>query len=262
MCLVALAPHVGYGPRVASFEVPSVKPVTPEEQSGQPVGLFTYPGGRIRATNYTLRMLIHDAYGVEMNQIVGGPTWIDSDRYVIEGKAPVSSPSGGWVGKLKTPPNPMRQMLQSLLAGRFELRLHRELKTESVYALVVARRSKTEAPKDATPAAVRQFRPDRSTAEAISQTLIGQNTTMDQPAVRLSQHLRRPVLNRTGIHGNFDFLIEYAARDPQREVAAPLVRAIQDQVGLNLETQPGSVEVLLIDQAKKPSGNRRVGCRS
>jgi uncharacterized protein (TIGR03435 family) len=78
---------------------------------------------------------------------------------------------------------------------------------------------------------------------------------MDQPAVRLSQHLRRPALNRTGIYGNFDFLIEYAASDPQHEVAAPLVRAIQDQVGLNLETQPGSVEVLLIDQAKKPSGN-------
>jgi hypothetical protein len=138
---------------VASFEVASVKPVTPEEQSGQPIGLFTYPGGRIRATNCTLRMLIHHAYGVEMNQIVGGPTWIDSDRYVIEGKGPVPPPSGGWVPEsLKTPPNPMRQMLQSLLYGRCELRLQRELKTESVYALVVAKGGpKLKAPKDATP---------------------------------------------------------------------------------------------------------------
>jgi uncharacterized protein (TIGR03435 family) len=242
-----------------SFEVATVKPVSAEERARQPIGLFTYPGGRIRATNYTLRMLIHDAYSLEMHQIVGGPPWADTERFAVEAKPPAESPSSHWIPEnSKTPPNAeMRRMLQSLLVERFGLRVHRESKTESVYALVVAKGGpKLDPPKDKTVQPFVSFgRTGPITAEAISETFIGQNATIDQLVIRLSQHLGRPVLNQTGVEGNFDFRIEYAATDAQSAAAPPLVRAIQEQTGLKLQTQPGSIELLVIDQAKKPSGN-------
>jgi uncharacterized protein (TIGR03435 family) len=67
--------------------------------------------------------------------------------------------------------------------------------------------------------------------------------------------MQRPVLNRTGIIGNFDFVIEYAADESQADTAPHLARVIQDQVGLKLERQPGSMRVLVIDGARKPSEN-------
>jgi uncharacterized protein (TIGR03435 family) len=229
-----------------AFEVASVKPCTPEQQGQLPIGLFTYPGGRIRATNETLRQLIHDAYGLEMHQILGGPAWLDSDRWIVEAKALESS-----AGKPE-----MRQMLQTLLADRFGLKVHRETKTESVYALVVAKGGpKLKPPKDSTRSPfVGAGRTGPVTAEALSQTFSGQNATMDQLAYRLSQHLRRPVTNKTGIEGHFDFFIEYSGADSQT-TAPPLDRAIQDQVGLKLVTEPGSVEVVVVDGASKPTAN-------
>jgi uncharacterized protein (TIGR03435 family) len=241
-----------------SFEVVSVKRAT-DNDVREGIGLYTYPGGRIRATNYTLRQLLHDAYNLEMHQILGGPSWADTERFAVEAKPPESSPSSQWIpASFKTPPNPeMRLMLQSLLADRFELKVHRESKAESVYVLVIAKGGPKLTPaKDTTKQPFVSFgRTGPVTAEALSQTFNGQNATIDQLVARLAQHLRRPVVNRTGITGNFDFVIEYSATDAQSANAPPLVRAIQDQAGLKLETEPGSIEVLIIDQAKKPSAN-------
>lgn len=260
-CLAALAQLLPLAlvAEEPSFEVASIKRVLPVEQSRQPIGLFTYPGGRIRATNYTLRLLIHDAFDVEMYQILGGPSWVDTERYAIEAKPPASSPSSKWIPEnFKSPPNAeMRLMLQNLLVTRFELIVHRESKPATVYALMVAKGGpKLREPKDRSLQPFVSFgRTGPFIAGALSETLIGQNATLDQLAVRLSETLRQPVQNKTGIPGNFDFLIEYAANDSQMEKAPLLPRAIQDQVGLKLENQRGSIDVLVIDQAKKPSDN-------
>jgi uncharacterized protein (TIGR03435 family) len=256
-CVAIAAVWTAFG-QTPAFEVVSVKPCTPEQQTQLGIGLFTYPGGRIRATNETLRQLIHDAYGVEMHQILGGPAWLDGDRWIVEAKPPESSESSKWTpASPKTPPNQeMRQMLQTLLADRFGLKVHRETKTESVYALVVAKGGpKLKPPKDPTHEPfVSTGRTGPLTAEALSQTYLGENATMDQFAYRLAQHLRRPVMNKTGIEGHFDFLIEYSGADSQT-TAPPLDRAIQDQAGLKLVTEPGSVEVVVVDGAAKPSAN-------
>jgi len=246
LLLVAIAIVCKMFGQAPAFEVASVKPCTEEQQRQFPIGLFAYPGGRLRVTNETLRQLIHDAYGLEMHQILGGPAWLDSERWIVEAKAPEAS-----AGKPE-----MRLMLQTLLANRFGLKIHRETKTESVYALVVAKGGpKLKPPKDSTRAPFVGFgRTGPVTAEALSQTFSGQNATMDLLAYRLSQHLRRPVTNKTGIEGNFDFLIEYSGADSQT-TAPPLDRAIQDQVGLRLVTEPGSVEVIVVDGAAKPSAN-------
>lgn len=242
-----------------AFEVVSVKPSDPDRDSRFGIGFYTYPGGRIRATNYTLRQLIHDAYNLEMHQIVGGPAWLDEDRFTVEAKPPESSAPAKWTpANPKTPPNAeMRQMLQTLLAERFGLQARRETRAESVYALTVGKSGpKLKPPKDATRQPFVGFgRTGPVTADALSQTFFGENATIDMLAYRLSQHLRRPVTNRTGIEGNFDFVIEYSGTEEQRSAAPPLDRAIQDQLGLKLSTEPGSIEVLVVERAAKPAAN-------
>jgi uncharacterized protein (TIGR03435 family) len=250
---------LGQNPTPPAFEVASIRPCTADQQGQLPIGLFTFAGGRIKATNYTLKLLIHDAYDIEMYRIVGGPSWLDSDRYNLEAKPPDSSPSAKWTpANFKTPPNPeMRQMLQALLAERFQLKVRRESRSESVYALVVAKGGpKLQEPKDASKQPFVSFgRTGPVTATALSSTMTGRNATMDLLVDRLAQTLRRPVLNRSGLRGNFDFFLEYSADDSQSAAAPSLSRAIQDQLGLKLETQPGSVDVLVVDHAEKSAAN-------
>ena len=101
-----------------AFEVASVKPSDPQTRI---IGLFTYPGGRITATNYTLKMLIHEAYAIDDYKILGGPRWTETDHYNLEAQPATSSKLRTWVpANVKAPPNPeMRQMAQT--SGR-----HRE----------------------------------------------------------------------------------------------------------------------------------------
>ncbi len=237
-----------------AFEVASVKPSTDQDRV---IGLFTYPGGRVVATRYSLRVLIHDAYGLDDHQILGGPHWTGEDLYDIEAKPPSSSEASHWVpDNFKTPPNPeMRRMLQTLLAERFQLKVHTETRKEPVYVLTVAKGgAKLKPPDAAKQPFIHHGRTGSVEREAVSSTLTGQNSTMAMLAASLTSLLRRPVLEQTGLKGSFDFRVEYGS-ETQSEAAAPLPRALQDQLGLKLETQPGSVEVLVIDHAEKPSAN-------
>jgi uncharacterized protein (TIGR03435 family) len=235
-------------PAQPAFEVVSVKPSPP---GGGPmgIGLYTYPGGRINATSYRLRYLIHDAYDVELYQIVGGPHWLDEDRFDIEAKPPASSDSARWVpASFKTPPNSeMRRMLQSLLAERFHLAVHRETRKQQIYVLTVAKGG----PKLKPPASI--------TAEPFVSFLprgyAGRNATIGQLADRLAQNLHRPVFDRTGIPGHFDFRIEYPPDEAGTDDNVILLSALQDQVGLKLETRPGAVDVIVVDHAEKPTAN-------
>jgi len=123
-----------------AFEVASLKP-SPPQDGPMGTGLYTYPGGRIHATSYTLRMLVHDAYNIEVDHVLAGPHWADEDRFDVEAKPPASSASINWVpANFKSPPNlEMRQMLQTLLSDRFQLKVHAESRKEKVYALLVAK---------------------------------------------------------------------------------------------------------------------------
>ncbi len=234
-----------YADSSPAFEVASVKPAGEETRV---VGIFTYPGGRVTAFNYTLKMLIHEAYAIEDYNILGGPSWAEADRYNVEAKPPASAPLSRWVPEnFKAPPNPeMRRMLQSLLAERFRLKLHMEQKRESIYALAIAKGGpKLSAPRDATQQPFVSFLPH---------ALRGQNATMDMLAQRLGPLVKRPVLNLTALRGNFDFLIDFPPDDATSDSEVKLLRAVQ-QVGLKLQSKPGMVGVIVIDHAEKPSAN-------
>jgi uncharacterized protein (TIGR03435 family) len=241
----------GSGQEVArpAFEVVSVKPATPENRA-MGIGLYTYPGGRIHAANYRLRQLIHDAYNIDMYRILGGPRWVDEDRFDVEAKPAASSDLDKWAPEsFKSPPNAeMRLMLQTLLADRFQLKVHSETRKELVYVLVVSKGGPRLKPPASTTA--------QPFVSFLPNGLAGQNATVDQLVDRLAKLLGRPVLNRTGIQGNFDFRIEYPPEDvADNDDRTLLLSAIQEQAGLKLETEPGSVDVLVIDSVEKPSGN-------
>jgi uncharacterized protein (TIGR03435 family) len=239
------------GQTALAFEVASIKPSTPQEFV---FGMFVYPGGRLTVTNYTLRMLIHDTYGVEVYQI-SGPKWTGEDRYSIEAKPPPDSKSAkvNPVNRKLPPEEEELAMLRNLLAERFQLTVHRETTEGSVLALVVdSHGPKLKATTDEKAFPVvgggrtgNSERPD---------FLIGQNASMARLATRLSQLFQRPVLDQTGLNGAFDFRFEYAASLSDSTDGPSLSTAIQE-LGLKLMPARGPVAHLVIDHAEKPSGN-------
>jgi uncharacterized protein (TIGR03435 family) len=243
LVVAAMASSLAFG---QAFEVASVKL---NSSSSGAIGMFTYPGGRIVASNETLRMLIHDAYELELYQILGGPDWMDDDRYDIEAKPPESSASNKWTpASFKSPPNPeMRMMLRTLLVDRFQLKVRPETRKESVFALAVAKGGpKLKEPTTTNQAFVKFGQ---------GSILFGENATMAQLSERLTRILNRKVLDQTGLTGHFDFQLNYADDNPQPDTTSSVLRALQDQLGLKLETQPGSSDILVIEHAEKPSAN-------
>ena len=228
-----------YG-QTASFEVASIKASAPDVP-----GLFfqPQPGGGLRVTGATLKHLIAYAYNVREFQISGAPAWTGTQRFDIDARAATA-------GDPRRAGNELRERLKSLLAERFQLALHSEDKEQSVYALVVAKNG-----------------PRFSEATADSGSLIrgtrglitGRGTTMQMLALNLSSQLGRQVLDKTGLTGKYDFKLEWTpdtAVTEGTELGGPyLFTALQEQLGLRLESQKGVVQVLVIDRAGKPSEN-------
>jgi uncharacterized protein (TIGR03435 family) len=227
-----------------AFDVASVKLADPRE----PLDIRTSPGGRLTVTNQPLKNLIKQAYGVESYQISGGPAWMDTDRYDIEAKA-----EG----------NPDRtqimRMLQTLLADRFQLKIRREQREGAIYALTVAKGGPKLAAadplKDGERAGVFNGRTGSPTAAALSYWKHGRHASMAMLSNSLEGTLGRPVRDRTGIAGDFDFRFEYTADELSTGDLPSLFTAVQAQLGLKLESTKGPVETLVVDRAEKPSAN-------
>ncbi len=209
-------------------------------------------------------------------QVVGGPAWLYSESYDIEARADGNPDS-----------DQSRVMLQSLLAERFHLVLHRETRELPMYALVTAKKGARPAgglvrakegsctppsqnfpqpPLDAGKPAYcmvkQQFgRRDNGTP---SMQLRGYGVTLSMLARNLASTVNRQVEDDTGMVGNYDINMEYApynendndllASKPDTGVPS-LFTALQDQLGLKLEARKGPVEVFVIDRAEKPSAN-------
>jgi uncharacterized protein (TIGR03435 family) len=153
----------------------------------------------------------------------------------------------------------MMRMLQTLLEDRFQLKVHRETREGAVYALTAVKDGKlTEAAPlnaDRERAGVFMGRTGSPNASAISYWRQGRHASMAMLAARLEETLRRPVLDQTGIKGDFDFRFEYAADETNPGEFPSLFTALQETLGLKLESTKGPVETLVVDRAEKPSGN-------
>jgi uncharacterized protein (TIGR03435 family) len=264
-----------------SFEVASIKPNTSGENR---VAILGSPGGRITMTGVTLRLIITFAYRVRDFQISGGPNWISSDRWNIEARAEEGSippPTGPPDPNV---PDPMAVRTQSLLEDRFQLKFHRETKEMPVYELTVAKSgAKVKLSEDQTP-----FRPfERGAAPPPPPQRGGPmprgNMRMGRGGLEangvpfanfvsaLSQQLGRTVIDKTGLKGFYDIKLEWTPElgqggpfgpppggpePPPPDPSGPTIfTAVQEQLGLRLESTKGPVEVLVIDSAQRPTEN-------
>ncbi len=230
------------------FEVASIKPAEP---GGHNVQIQIAPGGRFVAKNMTVRLLIQQAYGVKDFQISGGPGWMGTERFDINAQGP----------EARTPEQ-LKPMLQALLADRFKLQIHRDTKELPMYSLVAGKNgSKLKESEASSPGP--RIRMGRGLIE-------GQGMSMTILANQLGQQLGRSVTDKTGLTGKYDIKFEWTPDETQgggpREIgaesAAPvdasgptIYTALQEQLGLKLESQKGPVEILLIDRIEKPTEN-------
>lgn len=246
-------------PRAAQnveFEVASVKRSRPDQPEMN--GLYTYPGGRVVARGATVEFLIMRAYDVDRHQIVGGPAWIDAEntnmRFDIDAKPPSSFQSlfAAPRNPRNPPPDEIRQMLQNLLAERFQLKLHVQQSKGQVYELVRNKRPlRLSAPKD------RDAFPWAGGTEGglpDGAGLRGQNISMPELATRLTQWLECPVIDQTGLSESYDFSIGSEADDTGLGLHDSISQSLKD-LGLELKKSVGTVYKLVVDQVSLPSSN-------
>jgi uncharacterized protein (TIGR03435 family) len=225
------------------FEVASIKPnLSGSGRSGSSMP----PRGIFRGTNLTLRQLIVTAYRVRTFQVVAGPDWIDNDRFDLQARASDDAM-----------PDQMPVMLQALLAERFGLAFHREVREQPVYALVMANDNGALGP-----ALKRSECPDgcglnTSTTNG-SGTALGKGETMGRVAEWLGNMVDRMVIDRTGLAGTFDFELRFTRDDALGRSDLPpdapsIFTALREQLGLRLESARGPVEFLVIDRASQPT---------
>jgi uncharacterized protein (TIGR03435 family) len=220
-----------------AFEVASIKPS--KSIVGHDGNITTDPG-RFTARNSTLKQLIFEAYRVPYSQITGGPAWIDSNEYDVDAK-----PEG------RASVDQLRLMLRALLTDRFKLAIRNEMKERRVYALTVGK----DGPRlrnsgDETTAGKWRF---HGTLSEFANYLAIQLTIplLDDPTV--PSHATGapvPVLDKTGIEGTYDLRVDIK---PDRGGDAFTIwqRALQEQLGLKLESQRAPVETLIIEHAEK-----------
>ncbi|HVY94454.1 MAG TPA: TIGR03435 family protein [Bryobacteraceae bacterium] len=188
----------------------------------------------------TLRDLITDAWNLKFYQVPDQPSWIASDHFDISVRAP---------GDAAPSKAAFRQMVQTMLADRFHLRVHFESKEIPVYALLVAKSGHKLKEPDLT--------------SHIGGVIAGNgriqitasDETMHRLAEQLSLNAGRPVFDKTGLDGMFAFKLEFNPSTTAESDLPSLPAALQDQLGLRLEPQKAPVEMLVIDSAERPSEN-------
>jgi uncharacterized protein (TIGR03435 family) len=260
-----------------SFEVASVKP----NHSGTSRRFFSFGDpGRFTATNVTAKMIIEFAYNVKDFQLSGGPSWINSEGYDINAKVDDSLAEQLQKLPLEQRLDQNRLMLQPLIADRFKLKLTRETKELPVNALVVAKGGPKLTSTAFTP-------PDPSSSNpatppngpGIGFNGIGKLVATDMPVSALADVLPmqadlggRMILDQTGLAGKYDFTLQWTPVNPVMTIggvtlpplpgaAAPvpdgpsIFTAIQEQLGLKLESTKGPVDTIVIDHVEEPSEN-------
>jgi bla regulator protein blaR1 len=268
----------------ATFEVASVK----ANRSGDNRTMIGgQPGGRFNVTNAALRQIILIAYQIQPFQLIGGPGWIGDERFDIVAKAPANTPLIGPPGSGS--PGPMQVMMRNLLADRFKLKVHTESREMPIYALVLAR-SDGKLGSKITPtsvdcAALRGRgpggpppappgpgeRPRCGMMMGIGSLAAG-GVSMTQLAATLSQRVGRTVIDKTGLSGSYEFNLDFTP-DQMPPAAGPgatpppgapplppvdpngpsIYTALQEQLGLKLDSQRGPVDVIVIDSVDRPT---------
>lgn len=265
LVMLALAPLDAQAP--LAFEVASVKRTAP----GSDVMSMRNSPGQFGTGNLPLRMIITQAYGLQNYQVVGGPSWIESDRWDIVARMPAGTSTQ----------DQRREMVRTLLADRFKLNAHMETRELPIYALVHARNDRKLGPNLAQTvtdcAAVRKARAAKGPvsfnaaeftecglsmrgAPGGAMAFKAQGMAIAQFARLMQGYVDRPIFDSTDLTGEFDLEIEFTPERggpvrgdlPASDVPS-IFTALQERLGLKLEPTRGPIEVLVIDSVEQPT---------
>lgn len=239
-------------PSQQDFEVASIKRSEPGNLRGSTFEFL--PGGGLRIANGTLRAILETAYDVREFQILGGPGWVNSERYDILARSADSLFNlTGASNDVKT----VRLRLQTLLRQRFNLEVHRETRELPEYALEVAKKGPKLIQDDASNGSSN----GRTGIQRSCGQMIGTNATMANLTLMLARQLDRPVLDRTGLTGKYNFQFAWTpdsgpcSGSPDSSNAPSIFTALEETLGLRLDSIKGPVDSLIIDHADRPSEN-------
>jgi len=269
-----------------SFDVVSIKPNRTNQ--GIPLVVFQ-PGGRMIAANVNIRQVMLVAYGIENLQLVNAPDWTTTERFAVDARTSDA-----------TPTSTIRLMLRSMLADRFSLVAHSERRELPIAALSMARADKRPGPKlrpsgpecapvrppEGIPMPPPPPPPPPGAANAPKIRIIlekdeplgrrcgamvapgwmsARSITMEEFTRQLSPVLRRPVINETGLAGEFDYDVIFSPEGLGGALVGPppasvsdapsLETALRDDLGLRLESRRGPVDVLVVDRLDRPTEN-------
>ena len=236
-----------------SFEVATIKPEDPEFRGRY---ITMQSAHQFFARNHSLRTLVMAAYNLHARAVTGGPAWVDNDRFEIQAITP---------GEAHPTYDQQMAMLRQLLTDRFHLTFHREPKELPVYA-IVASKNGPQLRASATPV---------EKAGLLGITIMPDHVEFPGRHIRVADlasvlqraALDRPVVDRTGLTGFYDFDLAWTPDDsqfPGLHLAEPpdgaarkpdLFAAFQQQLGLKLEATKAPVDILVIDRAERPSAN-------
>ncbi len=224
-----------------SFAVATIKPHDPASNSQG----FHNAGDRISIRNESITSLMMFAYSINKHQVIDLPAWAETTSYDIEGKT-------------DTPGEPnlrqQQEMIQNLLADRFQLKFHRDQRELPVYAIQVAKGG-----AKLTPAAKPEDQPNQQgNSHGTEMTQTYTNCSIPDFILGMQFFLDRPVVDQTGLTGHYDFTFRYTADEVHAtDPNAPpgLFTAVQEQLGLKFEPTKAPVAVFVIDHIERPSPN-------
>jgi uncharacterized protein (TIGR03435 family) len=215
------------------YDVVSVKPADPNFHGSS---ARSTPGS-MEMRNTTLITLVRSAYDLNEFQVSGGPKWADTERFIVNVKYPATSTR-----------EQRDQMMRKMLADRFKLEFHRETRTLSEYALVVAKGG----PKIVT---TKEDEPTRGNTSQGPRMIKAAGLTVERLAQMLISVVEAPVIDKTGLTGEYTVNLKFAPLNAGLEETLPSIFTVIQELGLKLEPTKGAVEVLVIDKAELPTAN-------
>ncbi|CAN5448522.1 hypothetical protein BH10ACI4_BH10ACI4_29350 [soil metagenome] len=243
-----------------TYDVVSIKP----NKSGRNSIRISITPDRLLMTGAPLKVIVQTAYNLKVEEQISGISGATADaRFDIEAK--VDEETSAMLKKLPSPEkeDQRRLMMQAMLADRFGLKIHHEAKEFPIYALVVAKggpKFREADPKDTSAKGMGRG----GSLNSHNGTLTGQAVEMAGLAGFLGGQLHRVVEDRTGLVGRYDFTLEWTPEDSRTAAAEDsgiasarpsIFTAVQEQLGLKLDSSKGMVDTVVVDAVSMPSEN-------
>jgi uncharacterized protein (TIGR03435 family) len=278
VCVVALACPAGAQPSAPpdlsgpppytptlTFDVASVRETQqPADNPSWQMGLISPPhSSQFEANGITPKVLLQVAYGFGAYEISGAPDWLNDSFWVVQAKSDHSVDEQ--MAKLTDDQAKLEKqhMMQALLAERFKLKVHWETRQATVSALVIGKGgsklkpTKIETVDSDVPGSTVETKGANIQSHTVPQghELTATHITAKGIAALLGTMLRSNVEDKTGLPDRYDFTLHYSYQATDPDSFPPIVTAIQEQLGLKLESAKGSGDVLVIDHIERPSAN-------